>query len=56
MNLKSAVAAALFGLATLSVAGVAYAQAEDCCCCGDRADCDCCDHDEHEEAQPDVQQ
>jgi hypothetical protein len=56
VNVKSVIAAAMLGLATLTIAGVAYAQAEDCCCCADRADCDCCDHGEHDEAQPDTQQ
>ncbi len=45
MNLKSSLAAAAIGLFAIT-AGVAYAQAqtETCCCCEDRAHCDCCDH------------
>ena len=57
MNLKTSLAAAAIGLLA-ATAGVAYAQAqqaESCCCCEDRADCDCCDHgerhgDEHQTA------
>ena len=47
MNVKASIAAAAIGLLAIT-AGVAYAQAqaENCCCCEDRADCDCCDHGE----------
>ncbi|HYD89546.1 MAG TPA: hypothetical protein VEA80_18850 [Vitreimonas sp.] len=54
MRLKTVFAAALTAMAVAG-AGIAYAEAQaanECCCCEDRADCECCDHGErHGEEQ-----
>jgi hypothetical protein len=42
MNLKTLIAAA--ALLAIPVAAYAADAMKDCCCCGDKADCDRCDH------------